>query len=47
MDDMVKRNKEIATKTLNLQKGDKIIITTGLSNKREEKVTNMMKIEEI
>lgn len=48
MDDMVKQNVEIAIKELNLSKGDKIIITSGLSNnKKEEKVTNMMKIEEI
>ena len=47
MDEMVKQNVELATKALNLQKGDKVIITSGLSNKKEEKITNFMKIEEI
>lgn len=47
MDEMVKQNVELAKKALNLQKGDKVVITSGLSNKKEEKITNFMKIEEL
>ena len=47
MDEMVKQNLELAKKALDLKSGDKVIVTSGLSNKKEEKITNFMKIEEI
>ena len=47
MDDMTKQNVKLAKEALNLQKGDKVVVTSGLSNKKEEKVTNFLKIEEI
>ena len=47
MDEMVKQNIELAKKALNLQKGDKVVITSGISNNKEEKITNFLKIEEI
>lgn len=48
MDDLVKQNLELAKKALNLQSGDKVVITSGLTNSSDETaVTNFMKIEEI
>ena len=47
MDEMVKQNVELAKKALNLKKGDKVIITSGISANKEERVTNFLKIEEI
>ena len=47
MDEIVKEYIKIAKEALGLNKGDKVVITSGLSNKKEEKITNFMKIEEI
>ncbi len=47
IDDMVHRNTKLAMEALNLQKGDKVIVTAGISDGKKEKVTNLIKIEEI
>ena len=48
MDDLVKQNVQLAKAALNLQSGDKVVITSGLTNSSDETaVTNFMKIEEI
>ena len=47
MDQMTKQNVDLAKKALGLKKGDKVIITSGLSNNKKGTVTNFMKVEEI
>ena len=47
MDQMTKQNVDLAKKALGLKKGDKVIITSGLSNKKQGTITNFMKVEEI
>lgn len=47
MDEMTKQNVKLAKDALGLKKGDKVIITSGLSNKKKGTVTNFMKVEEI
>ena len=47
MDQMTKQNVDLAKKALGLKKGDKVIITSGLSDKKKGTVTNFMKVEEI
>ena len=46
-DELVEDCMKIAKETLNLHKGDKVIITGGFPNHMEVKKTNFMKIEEI
>ncbi len=46
-DDVVADAKRKAQEFMNLQKGDKIIVTGGFPNNLEVKTTNFMKIEEI
>ena len=47
IDDMVHRNTKLAKEALGLEKGDKVIVTAGISDGKKEKVTNLIKIEEI
>lgn len=46
-DEVVTDSKEKATKFMNLEKGDVIVITGGFPNNTEVKTTNFLKIEEI
>ena len=47
MDEITKQNTELAKNALGLVKGDKVVITSGIANKKEGQVTNFMKVEEI
>ena len=47
IDELVKQNVELAKNALGLQKGDKVVVTSGIASNKQEKITNLLKIEEI
>ena len=47
MDEIVEQNTKLAKEALGLEKGDKVVVTSGIATKKEGQVTNFMKVEEI
>ena len=47
MDEIVEQNTKLAKKALGLEKGDKVVITSGIGSKKKGQITNFMKVEEI